>query len=188
MAATTRLLPVLATMAALFLSPARAAIDGELGPTSTGQITITATIEAANVNAVRVSGASDLVLPTIDAQADAGLPFSARQAATTICLYHTAPRFSLQVTQAVPGFSFLLNGPGEPIPFRVAIENLDVTGGATSVIFNNGASVSNLVSNRESETCATGPRAVLSAFRDPVPANQRNGAYSGVVSIIMAAE
>lgn len=170
---------------AALTAPALAATDGTLGPTSTGTFTVTATIPETPTGAVRVSGASDLVFPTINAQTDAG----DTSAATPICLFHSSPTFSLQVSQPVSGFLFEMTGPGDPIPFLIGVSGLSASGRATAISFVNGGQVTNLISNRDSETCATGPLATLEAVRAGlVPATQANGVYTATVSIIMAVE
>ena len=76
-----------------------------------------------------------------------------------------------------------------PTRFSVLIEGFSPFGRATASTFNNVSTLTGLVSNRVSETCATGDRVALTVFRfEPVAVTQRNGAYNGVVSIIMAVE
>ncbi len=161
------------------------ATDGTLGATSTGSVTITATVpQPANPTGTRISGLQDVSLGNYTG--------AAKTASTEFCAYHSSPQARMTITQ--PGntdlttfmlrdpavstnailIHFLLTPPGSSTPTTFATHRTSPIGLA-------------YVFNRVSQDCSEGGRTALEVMAqansgDPQPA----GNYTGTFQIVLA--
>lgn len=167
----------IAASALLAATPALAAQNGTLGPTSTGSFDATLTIEAQPQAQVRVSGLTDLAFGTIQA----GAPQVINRT-TPVCIYATTPQgASLTVSQA-GGTGFRMTSGANTVGLSLSLFN-NVTGTPPTSV-SNGTAIF-LPTNTVSETCATGgafeiqATAVTSSTTSP-------GNYSGTITLLVA--
>lgn len=163
------------------------ATDGTLGATSTGSVTITATVpQPANPDGARITGLQDVTIANWDGSSLFTWPMS-------VCLYHKGPTASIRVTQTsglATGSSRLRlaapSGEGFPIIFRLKPQP-----DAQEVAFDDSGSSHLGTFNRVTQDCSSGARSDL---RVNIPARENGlnglpaGAYTGVFTVQIANE
>lgn len=154
-----------------------AATDGTLGPTSTAQLGLSATIASSGPPAgVRISGIQD-----INQQLERG---SATQLLRTACIYHSSPTVSVTVSQTGgPGELRLVGPDGQRVLYRLRFRS----GGQSFELANTGL-ISGFVGDRTSETCSGGSGSELQLTFEPVPDSAPAGLYTGSLMFMVAPE
>lgn len=178
-----RVVTVLSVIAAVI---GHAATDGVLGPTSTGTMTLTATVPAAaSPPQASITGIRDLVLPALTFDGVSG------RAEAQICIFHSTPTYSVTVSQ--PGAADLsplkLAGPnGDSLALRVGVG--DPRGNGVDIPA--AGTIRGMSGNRQSPTCADGDRSTLyaksSGDASGTGADIDAGVYSGIVLLLIAPE
>ena len=132
-------------------SPAYAATDGSLGATSTGTLSITASVP----NRARISGLSDIDFTNQD-------PASAATAAQNVCVWSNTATKAYTVTASGSGDSsaFTLSNGGAVVPYQV--QWAGASGALTGTVLTPGSASASFTSAATNQNCASGPNASAS--------------------------
>lgn len=143
----------LASAAALALgTPAIAASQGSLGATSTGSVTITASVP----NRAQLTALSDISFSSVD-------PASAATNSQNVCAWsNTATKgYSITATGSGTGSAFTLaSGVLTPVPYSVQWNQTSGQSSGTSLTA--GTALGSLVSTATKPTCSSGPTTTAS--------------------------
>lgn len=132
-------------------TPVLAATQGNLGPTSSGSVSITASVP----NRARISGLTDVTFLDQD-------PATAASAAQNVCVWSNTATKAYTVTATGNGTAnaFTLSNGSATVPYSVAWSaSINQTSGAA---LTSGTASSSLVSTATSQTCGSGPAASAS--------------------------
>lgn len=158
--------------------PAHALTQGTLGTTSTGVITITATIPGL----VQISGLTDLSFTTLDGLASA-------QAAENVCVWSNTATKAYKITATGNGASnaFTLgNGSNAAIPYSVSWANTTGATSGTSLV--SGTASSSFTSAALLPACGGGASSTL--LVGITAANQNTMvsdlSYTGTLTLLVA--
>ena len=149
MSMKTQIRQALASMALLGVvnaGPAFAATQGTLGATSTGSVSITASVP----NRARISGLSDVAFTNQD-------PAIAASNAQNVCVWSNTATKAYTVTATGSGSAnaFTLSNGSTTVPYSVAwSSSINQTSGTVLV---SGTASASLVSTATNQTCASGP-------------------------------
>ena len=165
-----------------------AATDGTLGATSTGSVTITATVpQPANPTGTRISGLQDMDFGSYDGRGGTK--------SIQFCLYHSSPTATLTLTQPTLGdqsFRLLPPNPGnDSTAIPIVFELLWPFG---TTIPTQLTSTANTISatqfNRDSVTCENGGKTTLTARLADFGRSDWGGAagatYSGAFQLVIS--
>lgn len=131
--------------------PANAAIDGTLGATSTGDITITASI----ANRARISGLADVTFANQD-------PATAASNAQDVCVWSNTASggYTITATGSGTGSAFTLSNGSGTVPYSV--EWAATSGQTSGAALTAGSASASLTSAATSQDCSSGPVASAS--------------------------
>ena len=142
------LLATLAVTAALSQSvPALAATQGTLGATSTGSVTITATVP----NRAQLTALSDVSFSSVD-------PSTAATSSQSVCAWSNTATKGYSITATGSGTSgafTLASGALTPVAYSVQWNQL--SGQTTGTSLTTGTALGSLVSTATKPTCSSGP-------------------------------
>jgi hypothetical protein len=166
------------TIAALTASMAHAATQGTLGATSTGTVTITASVP----NRARITGLTDVSFLNQD-------PTTAASGAQNVCVWSNTATKRYTVTATGDGASnaFTLANGALTVPYSV---QWSASSGQTSgTALATGTASAALVSTATHQTCTTGPTASASLIvgigTADLGAMQAATTYTGVLTLVV---
>ncbi|WP_148649346.1 hypothetical protein [Novosphingobium barchaimii] len=158
---------------------AHAATQGIIGPTSSGNITINATINAL----VLISGLSDITFTTLDSVNDA-------QLYEPVCVWSNTSSRSYTIRAAGDGASsaFTLASTGHaPVPYSVAWANSSTATTGTTLAPATASAA--FTSTAITPTCGAGASPTARLFVGISAANQNtmvaNAAYTGILTLLV---
>ena len=132
-------------------TPVLAASQGTLGPTSSGSVSITASVP----NRARISGLTDVSFLNQD-------PATAASAAQNVCVWSNTATKAYTVTASGNGTAnaFTLSNGSSTVPYSVAwASSINQTSGTALAT---GTASASLISTATNQTCASGPVASAS--------------------------
>lgn len=136
---------------ASFSSPGIAATDGTLGATSTGTVSITASVP----NRARITGLADVDFTNQD-------PATAATSAQDVCLWsNTATKaYTITASGSGTGSAFTLSNGGASVPYQV--QWAGAPGAATGTALTAGGASASFTSTADNQNCSSGPSASAS--------------------------
>jgi hypothetical protein len=158
---------------------ASAATQGTLGATSTGTISISASVPAR----ARISGLVDVAFTNQD-------PASAASVAQDVCVWsNTATRgYSITASGDGTGSAFTLAGASTAVPYTVQWSSSSGQTSGTSLTAS--SSLAGLVSTATQQTCGAGPAAsaslVVGMSAATLQSMQASTSYTGVMTLLVA--
>lgn len=162
--------------------PAQASTQGSFGSTSTGSISINASVPGR----VRISGLSDVSFVNAD-------PSSAASNAQSVCVWsNTSTRgYSITATGSGTGSAFTLsNGANPPAPYTVQWAGSASQSSGTALA--SGAALTGLTSTATNSDCSAGPAASASlivTIGSPTLQSMVAGVnYTGTLTLVVAPE
>ncbi|HEY0628210.1 MAG TPA: hypothetical protein VGD23_02675 [Sphingomicrobium sp.] len=174
----------LSAIAALMLlaDPAHASTQGSLAPTSTGSVTINASVPGR----VRISGLSDVTFSNVD-------PTVAATSAQNVCVWsNTSTRaYSITATGSGAANAFTLASGALPaVPYSVQWASSSGQTSGTSLTA--GAALAGQVSAATNSDCSAGPAASASlvvSIGSPTLQSMTAGVtYNGTLTLVVAPE
>ncbi|QDM41809.1 hypothetical protein [Altererythrobacter sp. TH136] len=132
-------------------APAMAASQGTVGPTSSGSVSISASVP----NRARISGLSDITFLNQD-------PTVPASGAQNVCIWSNTATKAYTITASGNGTAnaFTLNNGSSTVPYSVAwASSINQTTGTT---LTSGTASASLISTATNQTCASGPAASAS--------------------------
>lgn len=161
------------------VSTAHAATQGTLGATSTGTVSISASVPAR----ARISGLVDVAFTNQDPASDASFP-------QDVCVWsNTATKgYSITATGDGTANAFTLAGASMTVPYSVQWSNS--VGQSTGTPLGAGSALSGLVSTATQQSCASGPAAsaslVVALSAATLQTMQASASYTGVLTLLVA--
>lgn len=157
---------------------ALAATQGTAGATSTGSVSISATIPGR----VQISGLTDIALGTVN-------PTAAASQAEDVCVWSNTSGRVYNVTASGSGASnaFTLTDGTNVLPY--AVEWAATSGQSSGTALVSGAALGSLASTATSPTCSAGPTASASLIVKLSAANLQAAvasAYTGTLTLVVA--
>lgn len=172
----------LATIVSLLAaSSASAATQGTLGATSTGSVTINASVP----NRVQVSGLTDVAFTNQD-------PSTAASSAQNVCVWSNTATKGYNVTASGSGAAsaFTLANAALTVPYSV--EWAGSTGQASGTALVTGTALTGLTSTATNASCASGPGSSASLIVKMSAANLQSmkaaTTYTGTLTLLVAPE
>jgi hypothetical protein len=175
---------ILASAAALAMlaSPAFAATQGTPGPTSTGTVTINATITPE----VNITNLDDFTFDATFLQTKLNTGSSASKS-DQVCVWSNNVDGSYFVTATGDGAAnaFTITNGTDSIPYNVAFADIPGTGNA---VVTSGVKSSQLISNATAPDCGGGTNALLViAIENAAIAQMNSGTtYTGVLTLLVS--
>lgn len=172
-------LVALPALALAFAQSAVAATQGSLGATSTGTVSISASVPAR----ARISGLVDVAFTNQD-------PVSAASFAQNVCVWSNTATKGYSITASGDGTSsaFSLAGAATTVPYTVQWNSS--SGQTSGTALTTGAALSGLVSTATQQSCATGPAAsaslVVGMSAATLQSMQALASYTGVLTLVVA--
>ena len=171
-----------AATAVLASTPAVASTQGLFGTTSTGSVTINASVPGR----VRISGLNDVTFANAD-------PSSAASSAQNVCVWsNTSTRgYSITATGSGAGSAFTLaNGTNPAVPYTV--QWAGSTGQTSGTALVNGAALSGLTSTATNSDCSAGPTSSASLIVGVASSTLQSMVagvnYTGTLTLVVAPE
>jgi hypothetical protein len=171
-----------ASVAALAVAgTAQAATQGSQGATSTGSVSISASVP----NRVRISGLSDVAFTNVDPAVDASN-------AQNVCVWsNTGTKgYNITASGSGAGSAFTLSNAALNVPYSV--EWSGSSGQSSGTGLTSGTALTGLTSTATNASCASGPSAsaslivkILSANLQSMPASTN---YTGTLTLVVAPE
>ncbi len=165
--------------AVLPVSPAQAATQGSVGATSTGTITINATI----AGLVQISNLTDLTFSALTGSADA-------QQTENVCVWSntSSKSYTIRATGSGTASAFTLaSGTNAPVPYTVAWANSTAATTGTGLTTNVASAA--FTSAAVTPLCAAGANPSAKLFVTILAADQNtmiaNAAYTGVLTLLV---
>ena len=165
----------------LLHGPAVAATQGNLGATSTGTVSISASVP----NRVQISGLSDVSFTNQD-------PATAASNAQNVCVWSNTSTRGYNVTASGSGAAsaFTLASGALTVPYSV--EWAASTGQTSGSALTSGAALTGLTSTATNANCASGPAKSASLIVKISTANlqtmQAAASYTGTLTLVVAPE
>lgn len=159
--------------------PALAATQGMVGATSTGSVTITASVPAR----ARISNLNDVSFVNQD-------PASAASSAQNVCVWsNTATKaYTITASGSGSGNAFTLTNGTATVPYGV--EWAASTGQTSGTVLNTGTVSGSITSTATHQTCASGPSASASLIVKMTAADLGSMAagsnYTGTLTLLIA--
>jgi hypothetical protein len=173
---------VAATLLAIVpASNAHAATQGSLGSTSTGSVSISASVPTR----VRISGLSDVAFTNVDPSTDAS-------DAQNICVWsNTSTRgYRVTATGSGAGSGFALANAALTVPYTV--EWSATSGQITGTSLAAGTALTGLTSSATNANCASGPAAsaslIVKIASTDLQTMQASTSYTGTLTLVVAPE
>ena len=169
---------MLAFIALCMGSPSLAATQGSTGATSTGTVSISATVPGR----VRISGLSDIAFGTVD-------PAAAAARAEDVCVWSNTSGRGYTVTATGSGASnafTLSDGTGS---LAYAVEWAGTSGQSAGTALVSGTALGGLSSTATNPTCSSGPAATASLIVKMTAADLQAAAassYTGTLTLVVA--
>lgn len=161
---------------------ANAATQGTLGSTSTGSVSISASVP----NRVQISGLSDVAFTSVD-------PSTAASNAQNPCVWSNTSTKGYRVTATGSGTAnaFTLASAALPVvPY--AVEWSATTGQTSGTALATGTALTGLLSTATTATCSSGPASTSSLVVRIAAANlqgmQATASYTGTLTLVVAPE
>jgi hypothetical protein len=174
--------PLLAAgLLATLADQAAAATQGSLGSTSTGSVSISASV----TSRVRLSGLSDVALTNVDPSVDASN-------AQNVCVWsNTSTKgYNITATGSGTGSAFSLNNGALTVPYSV--EWAGSSGQTAGAALAAGTALTGLTSSATNANCASGPAASASLIVKVAAPNlqtmQASTNYTGTLTMVVAPE
>jgi hypothetical protein len=170
---------VLLACSALAISgTANAATQGTAGATSTGSVTVSATVPGR----VQISGLTDVAFGTVD-------PANPAASAEDVCVWSNTSGRGYTVTASGSGASnaFALSDGSNSLPYSV--EWAGSAGQASGTALTSGTALGGLTSTATNPTCSAGPAATASLVVKMSAANLQAAvasAYTGTLTLVVA--
>lgn len=169
---------LLAVCAMQISGVAAAATQGTLGSTSTGSVSISATVPGR----VQISGLRDVPFGTVD-------PTTAASDAQNVCVWsNTSGRaYSLTATGSGTSNAFTLSDGTNTLAYGV--EWAASSGQTTGTALTAGTASGSLASTATNPTCSSGPATSASLIVNMTAANLQAavaGAYTGTLTLVVA--
>lgn len=168
------------SLAALASIPnAQAATQGSLGATSTGTVSISASVPAR----ARISGLVDVAFINQD-------PASAASFAQDVCVWSNTATKGYSITASGDGTAsaFTLAGASTTVPYTVQWSSS--SGQSSGTALTASSSLAGLVSTATQQTCATGPAAsaslVVGMSAATLQSMEALANYTGVLTLLVA--
>ena len=177
-----RLLPVALFLATAAAGTAQAATDGSLGATSTGTVTINASVAPR----VQISKLSDVTFNAVDAG-------TAQSNAQNICVWSNTSGRKYNITATGNGASnaFTLASGGRA-PAAYTVEYANTANATTTAAPTAGTVLAGQSTAATSPTCATGAATsatlVVKMSTAVLQTMQAGAAYTGVLTLVVAPE
>lgn len=169
----------LAAAAGFSAVPASAATQGTLGATSTGNITITASVPSR----ARITGLADISFMNQD-------PATAASAAQNVCVWsNTATKaYTVTASGSGAGNGFTLTNGSTAVPYSVSwASSINQTSG---IALTSGAASTSLTSAATNQTCASGPTAsaslIVGMSTSDLGAMSAGSNYIGTLTLLVA--
>jgi hypothetical protein len=172
---------VVAVAAAATATPVSAATQGSLGSTSTGSVSISASIPSR----VRISGLSDVAFTNVDPSLDAAN-------AQNVCVWSNTSTKGYQITASGSGAgnAFTLANAALVVPYMVEWSGTSGQTGGTGLA--PGSTLTGLTSTATNASCASGPSTSASLIVKIAAADLQgmNAAtnYTGTLTLLVAPE
>ena len=166
---------------ALIAGPGQAATDGTLGSTSTGSVSISASVPTR----VRISGLGDVTLANVDPTVNA-------LSAQNVCVWSNTSTKGYNVTATGSGAAnaFTLAGATATVPYSV--EWSGTSGQTSGTALTTGSALSGLTSTATNSSCSSGPSASASLIVKIASADlqsmQAATNYTGTLTLVVAPE
>lgn len=161
---------------------ALAATDGTLGATSTGAVSINASV----AGRVQISGLTDVAFDLVD-------PSSGQARAQDICVWSNSVgrKYNITARGNGTGNAFTLAASGlTPVPYSV--EWAQATGQTAGTPIAAGVSLTGQSSTATAPTCTAGPATsaslIVKLAASDLQQMQAGAAYSGILTLIVAPE
>jgi len=169
---------LLACCALAVPNAAMAATQGTLGSTSTGSVSISATVPGR----VQISGLTDIAFGTVD-------PTSAASQAENVCVWSNTSGRGYQVTATGSGASnaFTLTDGTNTLPYSV--EWAGSSGQSSGTALSTGTALGSLSSTAINPTCSAGPAASASLVVKMTAASLQAAvasSYTGTLTLVVA--
>lgn len=172
---------IVAVATAATATPATAATQGSLGSTSTGSVSISASIPSR----VRISGLSDVAFTNVDPSLDAAN-------AQNVCVWSNTSTKGYQITATGSGAAsaFTLANAALTVPYTVEWSGSSGQTGGTALAA--GSTLTGLTSTATNSNCASGPSASASLIVK-IASNDLQGMnaatnYTGTLTLLVAPE
>lgn len=154
------------------------ATQGSVGATSTGSVSISATIPGR----VQISGLSDVVFGTVD-------PSTAASNAQNVCVWSNTSGKGYTVTATGSGASnaFTLTDGSKTLAYDV--EWADSSGQSAGTALTSGSALGGQVSTATNPTCSAGPASTASLIVNMTAASIQAavaGSYTGTLTLVVA--
>lgn len=168
-------------VALAFAGSAQAATQGSLGSTSTGSVSISASVP----NRVRISGLSDVAFTNVDPTIDASN-------AQNVCVWsNTSTRgYNLTASGSGAANAFTLTNASVTVPYSVEWSN--TSGQSTGTALSSGTALTGQTSAATNANCASGPSASASLIVKIAAADlqgmQASTSYTGTLTLLVAPE
>ncbi len=162
----------------VWVSPVVAATDGSLGATSTGSISITASVP----NRARISGLSDVVFASQD-------PATAASDAQSVCVWSNTATKAYTVTASGDGSgsAFTLASGGSSVPYQV--QWAGTSGATTGTVLTAGSASASFASTPPTRIARLGPSASASLIVGIDPADlstmSAGANYAGTLTLLV---
>lgn len=169
---------LLAVCAMQISGAAAAATQGTLGSTSTGSVSISATVPGR----VQISGLSDVAFGTVD-------PATAASDAQNVCVWsNTSTRgYTLTATGSGASSAFTLSDGTNALAY--AVEWAATSGQTSGTALTAGTALGSLTSTATNPTCSAGPAASASLIVKMAAADLQAavaGSYTGTLTLVVA--
>lgn len=157
---------------------AQAATQGTAGATSTGSVTVSATVPGR----VQISGLTDVAFGTVD-------PTSPASSAENVCVWSNTSGKGYSVTASGNGTgnAFTLSDGTNSLPYSV--EWAGSSGQTSGTALTSGSALAGLSSTATNPTCSAGPAATASLIVKMTAANLQAAvasAYTGTLTLVVA--
>lgn len=172
---------LVAMLGATLAGPAHAATQGSLGSTSTGSVSISASIPSR----VRISGLSDVAFTNVDPSIDAS-------DAQNVCVWSNTVTKGYRITATGSGAAnaFTLASGGMTVPY--AVEWSGTSGQSSGTALSTGTPLTGLTSTATNSNCASGPASSASLIVKIGSADLQSMAastsYTGTLTLLVAPE
>lgn len=169
------------TTSSLVAGPGHTATDGTLGSTSTGSVSINASVP----NRVRISGLSDVTLANVDPAVDAS-------DAQDVCVWSNTSTKGYNITATGSGAAnaFTLAAGASIVPYSVEWSGTSAQTSGTALT--TGGALTGLTSTATNATCSSGPLASASLIVKIASADlqsmQAATNYTGTLTLVVAPE
>ncbi len=169
---------LLVAASAVIAQPGLAATQGSIGSTSTGSVSISATVPGR----VQISKLTDINFNVVD-------PTTAASAQEDVCVWSNTSGKGYQITASGDGASnaFTLTNGTDTLAYDV--QWADTAGQSSGTALVTGSALGTQVSSATNPSCSAGPPATASLVVNMTAANLQAavaGAYTGTLTLVVA--